>query len=100
MKRTEAHRTEMQQRKLRRRNSQTPYIPLFDRFRGAGVPELLIGWYNFATGVILTPNFNPSLGGSKERPNLAHDRRVRALDDRVRDAQKEVAARDAAEAAG
>ena len=96
MKRTPQHRAEMAKRKNLRRNP-TPYIPLFDYFTGEPDPKL-IGYYNFATGVILTENFTPSLGGSKTRPNLAHDRRVRALDDRVKVAQKEVAARESAEA--
>ena len=73
-----------------------PYIPLYDEFTGS--EPKLIGWYNFATGVILTEHFNPSLGGSKSKPNLSHDRRARALDARVKAAQEEVAARESVEA--
>ena len=90
------HRQEMLRREMRHRQP-TPYIPLVDNFTGQPEPKL-IGWYNFATGVILTANFNPSLGGSKSKPNLSHDRRARALDARVKAAQEEVAARESVEA--
>lgn len=85
-KKTYQYRVEMKKRKRRRRNP-TPYTPLEDRCTGQPIPQL-IGWYNFATGVILTPNFTPSLGGSEQKPNRAHDRRVRALDLRIKAAQR------------
>jgi hypothetical protein len=92
-KKTPEYQIEMQNRRGRRL-APVPYIPLCDN-----LPEpKLIGWYNLATGLILTANFNPSLGGSSTKPNLAHNRRVRALDDRVKLAVKEVAASAEAEA--
>ncbi len=90
------HRAEMARRQIRR-SQPTPYIPLVDNFTGQPEPKL-IGWYNFSTGVILTARFTPSLGGSSSKPNLSHNRRVRALDARVKAAQEEVAARESVEA--
>lgn len=89
------HRIEMAQRRARRQ--QVSLIPLFDEF--SGQPEApLIGWYNLNAGVIYTPNFTPSFGGSKARPNRSHDRRVSALNARVKLAVEEVSASVEAEA--
>ena len=89
------HRIEMAQRRARRQ--QASLIPLYDEYTGQ--PEApLIGWYNLNAGIIYTPDFTPSFGGIKGKPNSSHDRRVRALDNHVKLAVEEVSASVEAEA--
>jgi len=83
--------------KIRRREKQlnysAPLVPIFDEFRGKGVPSQLIGWYNFRTGLILTANFGISMTGTK-----IAKRRVDALNVLIANAKKEEASRVQAEA--
>lgn len=89
------HRIEMAQRRARR--EQPMCLALYDEYSGQPDPPL-IGWYNLRTGVIYTPDFTPSLGGSKAKPNKAHDARVLSLNNRVKLAAEEVSASVDAEA--
>jgi len=89
------HRIEMAQRRARRQRPSC--IALFDEYTGQ--PEApLIGWFNLSTGVLLTENFTPSTGGTKSQPILSHDRRIRALNNRIKLAVEEVSASVEAEA--
>jgi hypothetical protein len=89
------HRIEMAQRRARRQ--QASLIPLYDEYTGQPVAPL-IGWYNLNAGIIYTPDFTPSFGGMKGKPNKAHDARVLALNNRVKLAVEEVATSVDAEA--
>lgn len=89
------HRIEMTQRRSRRQ--QPSCIALYDEYTGQ--PEApLIGWCNLSTGALMTESFTPSIAGLKSRPNISHDRRVRALNNRIKLAVEEVSASVEAEA--